>query len=61
MVWPSAPAASASPAANHNTNTSTVMASVWNVFSRQRARVEPRLPQQRTVASVTAITRPICP
>ncbi len=60
-VWPNAPAARASPAVSHNTSTSTVMASVWKVFSRHRASVEPRLPQQSTVASVTAIARPICP
>ena len=37
------------------------MASAWNVFSRHRASIEPRLPQTSTVASVTANARAICP
>ncbi len=55
------PAAQASPSASQNTSTSTVSAKVWNVFSRHRASIDPKLPAAAAVASVTAKARAICP
>ena len=59
QLGPSHPVATILPAASHNPNTSTVIANAWNVFSRHKASVEPRLPQTSTLASVTANTRAI--
>ncbi len=60
-LLPRKPAATISPTASHKTRASTVMARAWKVFSRHRAKVEPRLPQAATQATVTASTRAIWP
>ncbi len=54
QLLPNEPLATICPAASQSTIASTVRASDWNVFSRQSAIVEPRLPQTNTLARVTA-------